>query len=372
MAEPLKNQFGPDIPARIAAMIGAVHRSFDARGFVRDVLAGYEPLELMPRGWKIARALCEYLPADYPKAVGILVDSLGPKLEGSESHGMAPFVYMPHAFFVGKYGLGHFEESMRAQYEITQRFTAEFSIRPYLIHHQEATLARLREWTSDGNEHVRRLVSEGTRPRLPWAPRLPAFQRDPAPVLALLELLKDDLSLYVRRSVANNLNDFGKDHPDVLAQTATRWLKGASEEREWLVRHALRSAIKRGETGALHALGFGRRAAVDIENVSIAPRRPRIGGDVVIGFDVVSRRKSKQTVLVDFRIHYVKANGGTRPKVFKLASIGLDDGERVCLKKRVTLADLTTRKHHPGKHAVDALINGHAVPLGAFTLRGAQ
>jgi 3-methyladenine DNA glycosylase AlkC len=246
VAEPLKDAYGPEVPRRIAAMVSTAHPSFDSRAFVRDCLAGYGALNLIARGWRIADALHAHLPRDFPRAVEILLRSLGPGRQSPEGNGMAPFLYMPHAFFVARYGLDHFEASMRAQYEITKRFTAEFSIRPFIERHREATLERLGEWARDPDPHVRRLVSEGTRPRLPWAPRLREFQRDPAPVLALLELLKDDPELYVRRSVANNLNDIGKDHPELLAQTARRWLEGADANRRWLVKHALRSAVKRG------------------------------------------------------------------------------------------------------------------------------
>ena len=159
---------------------------------VRDVttaLDGFDALELMPRARHIAAALRRFLPDDYARAANILIDSLGPKLERDAGNGMAPFFYLPHVFYVAEHGLDHFELSMRAQYELTQRFTAEFSIRPYLIHHQQRTLKTLAAWSDDASVHVRRLVSEGTRPRLPWAVRLPAFQRDPRPVLKLLERL---------------------------------------------------------------------------------------------------------------------------------------------------------------------------------------
>ena len=153
---------------------------------------------------------------------------------------------MPHLFFVSQYGLAHFEPSMQAQHALTQRFTAEFSIRPFLQHHPQQTLRRLSQWTQDPSEQVRRLVSEGSRPRLPWAPRLAAFQTDPRPVLQLLEQLRDDTSLYVRRSVANNLNDIGKDNPDMLMDTARRWLLGASTDREWIVRTRCAGRSSRG------------------------------------------------------------------------------------------------------------------------------
>ena len=247
VGEPLKNHFGVGIPARIADMISAVFPGFGEDAFVGACLDGYDELELVPRGRKISKTLRDYLPANYPAAIDILIASIGPRLETTEGHGMAPFLYLPHVCFVAEFGLEHFEESMRAQYELTQRFSAEFSIRPFLERHTESTLARLEDWTNDSSPHVRRLVSEGTRPRLPWAPRLRDFQKDPRPVLALLELLKDDPDLYVRRSVANNLNDIGKDHPALLVETARRWLVEASDERRWLVHHALRSAVKRAE-----------------------------------------------------------------------------------------------------------------------------
>jgi 3-methyladenine DNA glycosylase AlkC len=257
---------------------------------------------------------------------------------------------------------------MRAQHALTQRFTAEFSIRPFLMQHEAATLMRLRQWTQDPSEHVRRLVSEGTRPRLPWAPRLPAFQKDPTPVLALLELLKDDPALYVRRSVANNLNDIGKDHPEVLTGTTYQWLQNASEERQWIVRHALRTAIKRGEPGALAVLGFGAQADVAVRGAQITPTRAAIGEKVVLAFEVVNRSAAQQRVLVDFRIHYTKANGSTAAKVFKLKTLELQAGESARLQKTVSLAQMSTRTHYPGRHQVDALLNGHAEPLGHFDL----
>ena len=368
MGEPLKNQFGPEIPGKIARMISAVHPVFDADVFLSDALDGYETLELMARARKIAQALHRHLPEDFPAAIEILLDSLGPKLPTTESFGMAPFLYLPHVCFVAEYGLDHFEPSMRAQYELTQRFSAEFSIRAFLERFPEATLARLKLWASDPSPHVRRLVSEGTRPRLPWAARLRAFQEDPRPVLALLELLKDDPEPYVRRSVANNLNDIGKDHPALLAETARRWMEGADDERRKLIHHALRSAVKRGEPGALAVLGFADAAKVQVSKVSITPRNPRIGEQVTISFELCNTSGLPQRVNADFRIHFVKANGKTRPKVFKLQAVALGPAQAVQLRKVVRLHNMTTRRHYTGTHKVDALLNGSALPLGAFEI----
>ena len=369
MADALRDAYGAAIPRTIGAMVAAVHPAFDAPGFVHTCLAGYGDLALVARGWKIADALHAHLPPEYPEAVGVLVRSLGRPLGEPEGQGMAPFLYMPHAFFVARYGLDHFEPSMRAQYEITKRFTAEFSIRPFIERHPEATLARLAQWARDPDPHVRRLVSEGTRPRLPWAPRLREFQRDPSPVLALLELLKDDPALYVRRSVANNLNDIGKDHPGVLVEVARRWLDDAGEARRWVVKHALRSAVKRGEAGALKALGYGGGSrALAVASPAIKPARPAMGEAVTIAFTVENRGGRRARALVDFRVHFVKKNGRAAPKVFKLRAVDLAPGESVRLSKKVSLADLTTRRHYPGRHAVDAQVDGRILPVGAFTL----
>jgi len=368
MAEPLINQYGADVPRAIAAMVQAVHPAFDSAGFVREVLIGYEALALMARGKKIARALRQFLPPDYAQALAILLAST------QQPHGRDPgltlgtFLYLPHTVFVAEYGLDHFELSMQAQHALTQRFTAEFSIRPFLEHHPEATLRQLHVWATDPSEHVRRLVSEGTRPRLPWAPRLRQFQADPAPVLALLDLLKDDPELVVRRSVANNLNDIGKDHPDLLTKTAQNWLENASPERAWIVGHALRSAVKRGDSGALSVLGFGAAPQVSVGNARITPGKVKMGGAVQISFEVTNTQNQPQRVLVDLAVHYVKANGQARAKVFKLSTLELAPGRSTALSKKLSLVELSTRKHYPGLHRVDALLNGQAQPLGAFEL----
>lgn len=368
MAPPLKNQFGADVPRAIASMVQAVYPAFRSDAFVRSALDGYDALELMPRGKKIAHALRQYLPEDYAQAAAILMDSLHQPHGRDMGQSLASFLFMPHTQFVAAYGLAHFDISMQAQHALTQRFTAEFSIRPFLEHHPEATLRQLRRWATDPSPHVRRLVSEGSRPRLPWAPRLRSFQKDPTPVLALLELLKDDPELYVRRSVANNLNDIGKDHPERLAQTALRWLQGASAERRWIVGHALRSAVKRSESAALQVLGFGETAQVVVREAQLTPQRATVGGTLDIAFAVHNPLPTPQRVLVDFCVHYVKANGQTKPKVFKLKTVELAGGETMRLGKRLSLREMTTRKHYPGLHQVEVLLNGQAQPLGAFAL----
>ena len=371
MAEPLKSLYGPDVPVRIAALIEAVDPDFPVRAFTTDALDGYEELELTPRARQIAAALTAHLPDDFAAAARILTASLGPPIAGDEleGQGMAPFLYLPYVFYVADAGLDDWEAAMHFQHELTQRCSCEYSIRGFLEREPERTLARLREWAADRSPHVRRLVSEGTRPRLPWAPRLRAFVDDPRPVVDLLELLRDDPTPLVRRSVANNLNDIGKDHPELLVEVCRRWLDSATVERRTLVRHALRSAVKRGDRGALDLLGFGDQRSASVDGVAIEPAVVEIGGRVRVGMVVTNTGEAPGRYNVDLRVHFVKASGATSPKVFKVRKVELDPGEAVELAKAFSVAQQTTRTHHPGEHRIEVVVNGAARATGSFMLR---
>jgi 3-methyladenine DNA glycosylase AlkC len=325
-------------------------------------------LELLDRGRHIAKALRMHLPPSYPDAIAVLLRSLGPEHATDEliGVGMAPFFYLPHTIFVAEHGLDHFELSMRAQYELTKRFSAEASVRRYIASDPARAFAFLQSWATDKNAHVRRLVSEGTRLRLPWAMRVGWLDQNPERVLALLERLKDDASPMVRRSVANNLNDLGKVRPELLIRTAGAWLTRASPERRRLVEDGLRSAVKKGDTDALALLGYGQAPRVSVERVAFTPRRVRIGGRVAMTCGLRSTSSRPQQLLIDVAVYFVKARGVGAPKVFKLARIALGARARVDLKTTFSLAIHTTRVPRPGRHAVDLVVNGRAVRVGSF------
>lgn len=368
MAELLKNKYEIDTAEKISKMIFEVNPTFDSEGFVSHAEQGYEQLELMDRGRKIAAALKVFLPDNFKQAVTILLASLDSPLEQDDKNSLASFIFMPHTLYVTENGLDDFDISMQAHYQLTQRFTSEFAIRPFIQRYPDRCLALFKKWASDSNLHVRRLVSEGTRPRLPWASRLPEFIQDPTPVIELLELLKDDTELYVRRSVANNLNDIGKDHPELLADIAKRWLKGASKDREWLVKHALRSAIKRGEQGALEALGYGNTADVEIKKVALTPQKAKMGDSVKISFELFNQASTTSALMVDFSIHFIKANGKANPKVFKLKAVDLAPKQSQTFSKKVSLKAMTTRTLYSGLHKVEVIINGRSMLIGDFEL----
>ena len=257
---PLKDLMGLNLVRLITQSFAEVVPKFDGRSFEQTAMDGLEALELSQRARQIGLALAEQLPQSFSEACPLLLASFGPELTRTEGNGLAPFFYLPHSHVIMERGLVDFENGMRANYELTKRFSAEFSIRPFLTKYPDQSLKLLKSWTEDPNAHVRRLVSEGTRPRLPWAGRLREFQQNPQRMLPLLDLLKDDPELYVRRSVANHLADILKDHPDVIYETCEQWLKEVTKKstpaeivksRKWMIRHAVRLPAKKGVDRAL-------------------------------------------------------------------------------------------------------------------------
>lgn len=368
MTELLKNQLNQTMVQKVGASISKVYPEFLEKEFVDEVMKTLDQLELKDRARLIADQLKAYLPDDYAVVIEILIQSLGEKLVGTEWGGGHVFYYMSHALFVEKYGLGYFEESMRANYEITQRATAEFSVRPYVEQYPRDSLQLFQKWTKDDNEHVRRLVSEGTRPRLPWARPLKQFKEDPRPIFPLLEALKDDSSLYVRRSVANNLNDVAKDNPELLLDLLEKWNVSASKERKWLIRHALRTLIKKGNPRALALLGFNEAKGISIEGAELSPQEIVLGDSLKVSFAVCNAEAEMQPVLVDLIVHYQKANGSLSPKVFKIGESVLSGASQKVFQKKVVFREMTTRKHYAGTHRVEALVNGKVFQIGEFNL----
>jgi 3-methyladenine DNA glycosylase AlkC len=372
MAAELKHFYDAARVRQVADMVRGAWPAFPHRAFVREACAGLEGLELTARGRHVAAALRRALPGDVGEALGVLEASLGPPLPEADvlGQGMGPFLYLPHSAFVAAHGLPRFEEALRFQHALTRRFTAEFSLRPFLEAHPERTLAVLRGWARDGSVHVRRAVSEATRPRLPWAPRLRGALADVRHGLGLLELLKDDGERYVQRSVANHLNDVGKADPGLLLEVCGRWLAEGGPRPEgpaWVVRHALRSLVRAGHAGALGLLGHAGGEGVRVRG-RVTPARVAPGGEVEVRLTVENGEGRALSVVVDLAVHAPGARGGTRTRVLKGRALLLAPGERAEVRKTLSLREMRTRTHHPGEHRVEARVNGRAVPVGRFHL----
>jgi 3-methyladenine DNA glycosylase AlkC len=370
MAEPFKERLNAAAVQRMATAISNAWPAFDSAVFMADGTRGLDALELKARVEHLAQALRPHLPADFPKAAQILVDSLDAPtttdaLTAEGDTGLRGFVMMAVTRYVSLYGLTHFEPSMAALHAMTQRFSAEFDIRFFLTEHPEATWARLMEWTTDPSVHVRRLCSEGSRPRLPWGKRIPGTIEAPERGLAILERLKDDPDRYVQRSVANHLNDVSKDHPERVLDLARTWLDGASSDRAWTVRHALRGRLKAADPAALSLFGYPDPPQVELVDFT-AGTEAAFTGKLPFAFGVVS--SADQKVLVDYVVHYVKANKTRTTRVFRIADRAVTAGQRVDYDRVVDFKPVSTRKHYPGQHRVEVRINGKVFAGAEFEL----
>jgi len=272
---------------------------------------------------------------------------------------------------VAQHGLSDFELSLNLLKDMTAYFSCEFDIRPYIIADQAKALSIIKTWAHDSDYHVRRLVSEGTRPRLPWAMQLPNLIKDPTPLIPVLTILRDDTEEYVRRSVANHLNDIAKDHPDLVADIAHEWLKDLDKntlkQREKLVKHACRTLIKQGHVKTLAAFGI-LPSKVELKALTTQKMPLKIGDDMLFELDLKSKSAESQKVIIDYVIHHKKANGSLSAKVFKWKNLNLTANETVCFTKKHSFKIITTRKYHPGIHAISVRINGEDYGYTEFEL----
>jgi 3-methyladenine DNA glycosylase AlkC len=381
MAQSLKSGYGIEVAQRIGTQIKHAWSAFDVAGFIELVSPGYNELELMGRARHIATAMRSSLPDDFEHAADIVEASLGPVNQSTEGSGFSSFDYAPHGYWVVAHALDLadetkiqakpsaqvFDRAMRFQHALTQRFTAEFSVRAFIEADTKRALDHLKRWVHDPSPHVRRLVSEGLRPRLPWAGQLKVFMDNHEPVLKLLNDLRDDPSDYVRRSVANHLNDIGKDAPEVLLDTARAWsASGAPALRRALIKHALRSLIKQGHSDALAIVGYQATPGVRVSRATFVPERLKIGESVAIEVELDAPAGSG--CLIDLRVSYRKANGSYNPKVFKWAERIAPATGVIRLKRRLSFEQRTTRTHHAGPHHFELLVNGTALGLGSIIL----
>jgi 3-methyladenine DNA glycosylase AlkC len=348
MPEPLKNALSADFISALAKSFRKADPNFDAAGFQKAVLdKSWKEKELKARIRHVAATLGEFLPYDYRKQLTIVLQ-VAPAIRGLGS------LIFPD--FVETYGQHDCAASLDALEILTQYSTSEFAIRPFLVKYPSESLARVCKWAKHPNEHVRRLASEGIRPRLPWASPLPAFKKDPKPVLEIIELLKNDPSEYVRRSVANNLNDIAKDNPKLVLLTAKKWY-GKSPETDKLVKHACRTLLKKGDADALKIFGFAKDTKATVMNLVSSKKKIRIGESLGFSFEVCNTARTAQQLRVEYVIYFVKSNGKHAKKVFQLSSKNFAPGKTL-LKRNHSFKDFTTRKHYAGEHHLAVAVNG--------------
>jgi 3-methyladenine DNA glycosylase AlkC len=365
MAETLKSMYNKQFLLQFSEKIRTVNSSFDTERFIATVMDDtWDGLELKSRMRQISRTLGAYLPARYEEALATLF-----KID--ETCIGFPYLFFPD--FVEVYGQAEelWSLSMVALERFTQRSSAEFAVRSFLLRDPERMMRQMTIWSSHPNEHVRRLASEGSRPRLPWGQSLPMFKLNPAPVLQVLELLKEDPSLYVRKSVANNLNDIAKDHPSIVIDTARRW-KGVHPHTDWIVRHGCRSLIRKAYPEVMALFGYGDvvdgGSLTTFAALSVEPLVLPIGGSCELRYELQIREGEPVRIRVEYGIDFVKARGQTSRKSFLLSDKTVPGGAHLISTRTHHWADLTTRRHYPGEHRITLLVNGHEVASASIKL----
>lgn len=364
----MKDGLGEAAVHRISAVLRASGAQFSADAFHRDAMSVLETLELKDRVRHLITVMGKHLPASFAETANILGRVRDHWVHHDDDERLMFFAAWPLIDYVAEYGLNHPQISLPLLRYLTPLFTAEFAIRSFIEVHPEETYAQLQLWCLDSDEHVRRLASEGCRPRLPWGKQLPEYINDPSPVIRLLENLKDDPADYVRKSVANNLNDIAKDHPEKVIETCRRWQKERVSGRAWIIRHATRTLVKDGHPDVFPLLGFTHRPQLKIDGPRLSTNHLILGESITFSAEIESTSPKNQSVVIDYAMHFTRANGRMNAKVFKWKNLKLKPGQKVELSKSHRFKVITTRRYYPGDHRVSILVNGKAKADAGFML----
>jgi 3-methyladenine DNA glycosylase AlkC len=368
----IRDFFNPTIIKELADKIHSLYSDFDQKGFLFDILTDLDSQTYTERKNSITNALIEYLPKDYPTSVDIILNVLPPDYETEELESTINRFYITSlTAYIGQQGINDFDLSMEALYKVTKCFTSEFDIRPFILKYPSESLALLKTWAKDPNLHVRRLVSEGSRPNLPWGKKLRFVAEYPErTTLPLLAILQDDSSEYVRRSVANHLNDFAKTKADIVVKHLKKWQKqNPSKDKERMISHALRTLIKNGHKGALALIGYDDdfELSISFQNYT---KTVSWGGTFDFEFSISNKRKQTKNLLIDYIIGYQKKDGKISDKVFKLKKMEVPEEGAITISKKQSFRAITTRTYYPGKHTLAIQVNGKILGKVEFELMG--
>lgn len=365
MAELLKNIFYTQPYFKeLCADIKKVYRSFDDKKFFKLIYdESWETLELKQRMHHTTLCIGKLFPEDFPKSLNLLL-TIAVKERSKHPHFFEDLFF---ADFVETYGINDPDISIPALGVFTQYSSGEFAIRPFIKKYPDLVMKQMLEWSLSDNQHVRRFSSEGCRPRLPWAMGLPAFKKDPSPIIPILENLKADESEYVRKSVANNLNDISKDNPELVLNLCKKWI-GKNKHTDWIIKRALRTLLKQGNDEAMKLFGFNSQNNFEIDNFNLTKSKIKIGTSLEFSFNIKNKSRKKVKLRIEYLIHYAKAKGKTSKKIFQITEREFIPGEKLVLNKKQSFKDMTTRKHHPGKHKIGIVVNGREVVTQDFVV----
>ncbi len=369
MPDLFKNLFSKDLMHNVSESITQVNCDFDKDDFLSKIfIETWEKMEFKERMHHIAIVVREQLSDDYKDCVDelyLMIANL--KSSGADKIKFAELAYVFIPDIIEKYGIGDFETSVASFEVITPFTTCEFAVRPFIIKYQDRMLDKVQEWTKHENEHVRRLASEGSRSRLPWGMAIKSLKSNPEPVLPILEALKNDSSAYVRKSVANNLNDISKDNPETVVEIAKQW-KENTKETDWIVKHACRTLLKSGNNEVLQLFGFAPPDKIELTDFVLNRDSIKIGDELEFSFTLNNLSSNSEKVRLEYAVYYMKKNGSQSKKVYKISEkeYAANSASRVTRKQSFKV--VTTRKFHVGQHMLSVIINGKEIEERTFDL----
>jgi len=365
MATPLKNLYSPAFYDRLSNALTVSIPEFDKEKFIKAVfIPEFEAKELKERMKHTAKVLHVFLPDNYQQSIELIKKTITQlRIQGIGEDGLA-YMFLPD--YLETYGINDFEASVEALEFVTQFVSCEFAVRPFILKYENEMILSMQKWSLHENHKVRRLASEGSRPRLPWAMGIPFLKKDPTSILPILENLKTDPSEYVRRSVANNLNDIAKDHPDVVLKIAQNW-SGLSIETDAIIKHGSRTLLKQGHSDILKHYGLDD-AGILLKDVKILTPQISIGQSLEFSFSILNSNPDAQKVRLEYAIYYKKQNGQNTKKVYKISERIYPAGATVNMIRKQKFILITTRKFHLGDHQISIIINGAEKDILHFEL----
>lgn len=363
-----RETFNKSLIIKIGLQLKTVFNEFEFNSFITKASNFDEKDGLKYRANNIAEALVEFLPSDYKTSAEIIKSTFKPIK--SNKNNWSDFFFMPYAIYVEKKGckIEHLSISFDLLKAITMRFTSEFSLRTFLVNFPKATFTVMHEWARDENPNVRRLVSESCRPRLPWAKEIKSFKTNPNPCIELLQILRNDNSKYVQKSVANHMNDISKDNPNKALEVLSKWKKENNPNTNWIVKHALRNELKKGTLDALKIEGYSLSPKIKISNFLLSQKKIKIGDSLKFSFTITNTGKITESLLIDYICFFMKFNNKIAPKTFKICVRKIKKDESVLIEKTHSFKLISTRKLYSGEHKIAVFINGKIICEKSFEL----
>jgi len=362
----LKDIYSPDFYNKFCSIAQHEIPTFNKKEFLRLIFDdSWQNKELKQRMKHTSLVLSSFFPKDYAESTDIICRIIKRLQKEKITESSLEFMFFPD--YIETYGINHFETSVKAIEFVTQFTSCEFAVRPFILKYEKDMITQMINWSAHENFHVRRLASEGSRPRLPWAIALPKFKKNPTAILPILENLKTDPSEYVRRSVANSLNDISKDNPELVLDIAGKW-KGKSETTDALLKHGCRTLFKQGENRVMDMFGFGGNEALVLSDFQLVTPVVKIGEPVIFSFAVSNNGKHSSIGRLEYGVYYLRQNGSLSKKVFKISERTLNPKEKIEIVRKQSFRVITTRKFYPGQHKLSVILNGSERIVSEFEL----